>query len=168
MGTEWGDGTRCGRAGLPEPVAGQPFLPSPVVRRHRDGFTLDRDRPQSVGRVRSFAGNFQVVVRAYAWLLSLGAEGLRTVAQTAVLNNNYLAHLLAPDLVVLVAAAELGVINAVRSSVDALGPLPVAVYLNRYDAANELHRRNREWLTDRDELDVCTTLDEVERKLLQK
>ncbi len=72
----------------------EPFLPSPVVRRARDGFVLERERPRSVGRVRSFAGNFQVVVRAYAWLLSLGAEGLRTVAQTAVLNNNYLAHLL--------------------------------------------------------------------------
>ncbi len=72
------------------------FLPAPLVRRAPDGsFALERDRPQSVGRVRSFAGNFQVVVRAYAWLLSLGADGLRTVAETAVLNNNYLAHLLA-------------------------------------------------------------------------
>jgi glycine dehydrogenase subunit 2 len=73
----------------------EPFLPVPVVRRHGDAFVLERERPQSVGRVRSFAGNFQVVVRAYAWLLSLGDEGLRTVAQTAVLNNNYLATLLA-------------------------------------------------------------------------
>jgi len=73
----------------------EPFLPSPVVRRDGDRYLLERDRPQSVGRVRSFAGNFQVVVRAYAWLMALGGEGLRTVAQTAVLNNNYLAHLLA-------------------------------------------------------------------------
>ena len=70
------------------------FLPSPVVRRIGDRFVLERDRPRSVGRVRSFAGNFQVVVRAYCWLMALGDEGLRTVAQTAVLNNNYLAHLL--------------------------------------------------------------------------
>ena len=72
----------------------EPFLPAPVVRLDGGRYRLDHDRPRSVGRVRSFAGNFQVVVRAYAWLLSLGAEGLRTVAQTAVLNNNYLAHLL--------------------------------------------------------------------------
>ncbi len=72
-----------------------PFLPSPVVRFAGDGYILDRDRPQSVGRVRAWAGNFQVVVRAYAWLLALGADGLRTVAETAVLNNNYLVHLLA-------------------------------------------------------------------------
>jgi glycine dehydrogenase subunit 2 len=72
----------------------EPFLPSPVVRSEGDAYVLDHDRPQSVGRVRAWAGNFQVVVRAYAWILALGAEGLRTVAQTAVLNNNYLAHLL--------------------------------------------------------------------------
>ncbi len=76
------------RAGL------EAFLPSPIVRRDGDRYVLDADRPASVGRVRSWAGNFQVVVRAYAWLLALGDEGLRTVAQTAVLNNNYLAHLL--------------------------------------------------------------------------
>jgi glycine dehydrogenase subunit 2 len=78
------------RAGL------EGFLPTPLVTRTPDGaFRLERDRPASVGRVRAFAGNFQVVVRAYAWLMSLGADGLRTVAETAVLNNNYLAHRLA-------------------------------------------------------------------------
>lgn len=70
------------------------FLPAPLVVRDGEKFSLERNRPHSIGRVRSFAGNYQVVVRAYAWLLSLGAEGLRQVAQTAVLNNNYLAHLL--------------------------------------------------------------------------
>jgi glycine dehydrogenase subunit 2 len=73
----------------------EPYLPTPTVRRDGDRFVLDQDRPHSVGRVRSFAGNLQVVVRAYAWIRALGADGLRTVAQTAVLNNNYLAHLLA-------------------------------------------------------------------------
>jgi glycine dehydrogenase subunit 2 len=72
-----------------------PYLPVPVVRRDGDRFVLEQDRPQSVGRVRSFAGNLQVVVRAYAWIRALGADGLRTVAETAVLNNNYLAGRLA-------------------------------------------------------------------------
>jgi glycine dehydrogenase subunit 2 len=72
------------------------FLPAPVVVRDGDRYRLDADRPQSVGRVRSFAGNLQVVARAYAWLMSLGAAGLRSVAETAVLNNNYLAARLAP------------------------------------------------------------------------
>ena len=78
------------RAGL------ERFLPVPVVAETDAGrFTLDFDRPDSVGRVRSWAGNLQVVVRAYAWVMALGAAGLRTVAQTAVLNNNYLASRLA-------------------------------------------------------------------------
>jgi glycine dehydrogenase subunit 2 len=71
------------------------FLPAPIVVRAGDRYALDSDRPESIGRVRSFAGNLQVAVRAYAWLMSLGAEGLRTVAETAVLNNNYLAKQLA-------------------------------------------------------------------------
>lgn len=70
------------------------FLPAPVVAREGERFVLDHDRPDSVGRVRSWAGNLQVVARAYAWVMSLGAAGLRTVAETAVLNNNYLASLL--------------------------------------------------------------------------
>jgi glycine dehydrogenase subunit 2 len=75
------------RAGL------ERFLPTPVVVRDDDRFRLAGadERPESVGRVRSWAGNLQVVVRAYAWVMSLGAAGLRAVAETAVLNNNYLA-----------------------------------------------------------------------------
>jgi len=67
------------------------FLPVPLVRSDGERHWLETDRPESVGRVRSWAGNLQVVVRAYAWVMSLGAAGLRTVAETAVLNNNYLA-----------------------------------------------------------------------------
>jgi glycine dehydrogenase subunit 2 len=57
-------------------------------------YRLDHDRPDSVGRVKDFAGNVMVVLRAYAWIMNLGAEGLREVADTTVLNNNYLAELL--------------------------------------------------------------------------
>jgi glycine dehydrogenase subunit 2 len=67
------------------------FLPVPVIRFDGQRYWLDRDRPDSIGKVRSFLGNLQVVLRAYTWVMSLGAEGLRTVAETAVLNNNYLA-----------------------------------------------------------------------------
>jgi len=58
------------------------------------------------------------------------------------------------DLVVLVADAGLGTIDAVRSGVDALAPLPVVVLLNRFDAGDDLHRRNRDWLAQRDGFDV--------------
>jgi dethiobiotin synthetase len=66
---------------------------------------------------------------------------------------------LAPDLVLVVADAELGTINSVRSTVDALAPLPVVVLLNRYTAANDMHRRNLDWLAHHDGLNVHTTVD---------
>jgi len=64
-----------------------------------------------------------------------------------------LCRVLGPDVVILVADAGLGTINAVRASVGALEAPPIVV-LNRFDAGNELHVRNREWLRDRDNL--CT------------
>jgi dethiobiotin synthetase len=67
-----------------------------------------------------------------------------------------LAAALRPDVVVLVAHAGLGTINAVRLCTEALVDtgLPVRVVLNRYDAADALHKANRTWLTERDQLDV--------------
>jgi len=78
----------------------EPFLPSPqVVRRGGDNgagrFVLDDDRPKSIGRLRGFQGNFGVFVRSYAYICSLGADGLRDVSETAVLNANYLKARLA-------------------------------------------------------------------------
>jgi glycine dehydrogenase subunit 2 len=80
----------------------EPFLPRPqVVRRERTNGTstswydLDYDRPQSIGRLRGFQGNFGVFVRSYAYICSLGADGLREASETAVLNANYLKALLA-------------------------------------------------------------------------
>jgi glycine dehydrogenase subunit 2 len=79
----------------------EPFLPRPVVRRvdgaERNGggapgsrFELDYDRPKSIGRLRGFQGNYGCFVRAYAYICSLGAAGLRDVSDVAVLNANYL------------------------------------------------------------------------------
>ena len=69
----------------------EPFLPSPQVVRREDGsFDLDVDRPHSIGRLRGFQGNYGVFVRAYAYILSLGADGLQEASETAVLNANYL------------------------------------------------------------------------------
>jgi glycine dehydrogenase subunit 2 len=74
----------------------EPFLPVPVVVREGDRYRLDFDRPQSIGRVRAFYGNFANLVRAYAYVRSLGAEGLRAVAEHAVLHANYVRARLAP------------------------------------------------------------------------
>jgi len=69
---------------------------------------------------------------------------------------------LAPDLVVLVADAGLGTLNAVRPAVAALDAVaPVVVVLNRFDEADELHRRNRSWLLDRERLTPVIDLDEL-------
>jgi glycine dehydrogenase subunit 2 len=68
----------------------EPFLPTPIVARADTGFTLEFNRPNSIGRVRSFYGNFGNLVRAYTYIRSLGAEGLHDASSMAVLNANYL------------------------------------------------------------------------------
>ena len=67
-----------------------PFLPVPLVAKGEDGrFFFEYDRPQSIGKVRTFYGNFGVLVRAWTYIRSLGADGLRAVSEAAVLNANY-------------------------------------------------------------------------------
>jgi glycine dehydrogenase subunit 2 len=68
----------------------EPFLPTPVVVEDADGtIGFDYDRPQSVGRVRMFYGNFGMFVRALAYILANGPDGLRQTTEDAVLNANY-------------------------------------------------------------------------------
>ena len=75
----------------------EPFLPTPRLRRSaEDRWTWDYDRPQSIGRVRAFYGNFGVLVRALAYILAHGGDGLRRATLDAVLNANYLRKLLEP------------------------------------------------------------------------
>jgi glycine dehydrogenase subunit 2 len=79
----------------------EPFIPRPQVVRvesdngHGPRFDLDLDRPKSIGKLRGFQGNFGVFVRSYAYIRSLGGEGLQEASETAVLNANYLRALLA-------------------------------------------------------------------------
>ncbi len=69
----------------------EPFLPTPVVITNPDGtLGFEYDRPQSVGRVRAFYGNFGMFVRALAYILANGPEGLRQTTEDAVLNANYI------------------------------------------------------------------------------
>jgi len=85
-------GPGCGALAVNDALA--KFLPVPIVTFDGKVYGLDYDRPESIGKVRDFHGNAQVVLRAYAWIMSMGVEGLKTVAETAVLNNNYLEKLL--------------------------------------------------------------------------
>jgi glycine cleavage system P protein (glycine dehydrogenase) subunit 2 len=93
-----GGGPGAGPIAVSERI--EPFLPRPqVVRREGDDggpfYDLDHDRPRSIGRLRGFQGNFGVFVRSYAYILSLGADGLAEASETAVLNANYLKARLA-------------------------------------------------------------------------
>ncbi len=67
-----------------------PFLPAPLVEESDKGYHLDYNRPKSIGRVRSFYGNFGVLIKAYAYILTMGADGLKKAAQAAVINANYI------------------------------------------------------------------------------
>ena len=83
-----GGGPGSGPVGVKQHLV--PFLPTPVVEKTEDGYILDDERPLSIGRIKSFYGNFGVVVRAYAYILTMGADGLKEAAQAAVLNANYI------------------------------------------------------------------------------
>jgi glycine dehydrogenase subunit 2 len=85
-----GGGPGAGPVGVKTALV--PFLPVPVVEKEGERYRLDVDRPQSIGRVRAFYGNFGMLVRAYTYIRSLGPDGLRRMAETAVLNANYLLH----------------------------------------------------------------------------
>ena len=67
----------------------------PQVVRDGERFDLDSDRPKSIGKLRGFQGNFGVFVRSYAYICSLGSDGLREASEVAVLNANYLKALMA-------------------------------------------------------------------------
>jgi glycine dehydrogenase subunit 2 len=67
----------------------EPFLPVPVVVKRDELYALDWKRPQSIGKLQAFWGNFGMHVRAYTYIRTMGADGLRAVSENAVLNANY-------------------------------------------------------------------------------
>jgi glycine dehydrogenase subunit 2 len=103
----------------------EPFLPTPVVvTREDESLGLNYDRPHSVGRVRAFYGNFGMFVRALAYILANGPDGLRQTTEDAVLNANYLRAKLAgtfelpfttPTLHVVVFSDHLQAANGVKT-----------------------------------------------------
>ncbi|HEU4402805.1 MAG TPA: aminomethyl-transferring glycine dehydrogenase subunit GcvPB [Candidatus Polarisedimenticolia bacterium] len=89
-----GGGPGAGPVGVKKHL--EPYLPVPTVEKEGERYRLRHDRPQSIGRVRSFFGNFGMHLRAFAYILALGPAGLRRMAETAVLNANYLRRKLEP------------------------------------------------------------------------
>jgi glycine dehydrogenase subunit 2 len=74
----------------------EPFLPLPRLKRLHSRWTFDYNRPRSIGRVRAYYGNFGVIVRALAYILAHGGNGLRNATVDAVLNANYIRKKLEP------------------------------------------------------------------------
>ncbi len=83
-----GGGPGSGPVGCTAELA--PFLPDPIVERTADGTYTFGTPAQSIGRVKTFGGNFGMLVRAWTYIRTLGAAGLKEVSETAVLNANYL------------------------------------------------------------------------------
>ncbi|GIO27500.1 aminomethyl-transferring glycine dehydrogenase subunit GcvPB [Ornithinibacillus bavariensis] len=87
-GPHGGGGPGSGPVGVSAEL--EPFLPKPLVVKKDDFYTLEYDRPQSIGRVKPFYGNFGINLRAYTYIRTMGAEGLKKVSEYAVLNANYM------------------------------------------------------------------------------
>jgi glycine dehydrogenase subunit 2 len=75
----------------------EPFLPTPVVTRDGDRYGLDWKRPKSIGKLQAFWGNVGMLVRAWTYIRTMGADGLRRVSENAVLNANYVMKRLERD-----------------------------------------------------------------------
>ena len=93
-GPHGGGGPGSGPVGVKKNLA--KYLPRPQVIQTEEGYRFDKDRAQAIGRVKPYYGNFGINVRAYAYIRTLGSEGLAQVSQDAVLNANYLFKKLAP------------------------------------------------------------------------
>jgi glycine dehydrogenase subunit 2 len=89
-----GGGPGAGAVGVKAHL--EPFLPAPRLKKQGGSWSWDYDRPQSIGRVRAFYGNFGVLVRALAYIMAHGGPGLRNATLDALLNANYIRALLEP------------------------------------------------------------------------
>ncbi|MGE7905512.1 aminomethyl-transferring glycine dehydrogenase subunit GcvPB [Peribacillus sp. NPDC094092] len=93
-GPHGGGGPGSGPVGVKSDLI--PYLPKPLVVKQGDQFVLDYDRPQSIGRVKPYYGNFGINVRAYTYIRSMGPDGLKAVTENAVINANYMMRRLEP------------------------------------------------------------------------
>ncbi|QED48610.1 aminomethyl-transferring glycine dehydrogenase subunit GcvPB [Cytobacillus dafuensis] len=87
-GPHGGGGPGSGPVGVKADLI--PFLPKPVLVKQDDKYVFDYDRPQAIGRVKPYYGNFGINVRAYTYIRTMGPDGLKAVTEYAVLNANYM------------------------------------------------------------------------------
>lgn len=96
-GPHGGGGPGSGPVGVTEEFA--PYLPKPVLTKNDNQYVFDYDRPASIGRIKPYYGNFGIYLRAYTYIRTMGAEGLKKVSEYAVLNANYLMRRLEKEYV---------------------------------------------------------------------
>lgn len=87
-----GSGPACGVIGVTKEL--ERFLPTPIVMFDGEKYELEYNRPYSIGKIKGFLGNVQILLKSYAWIMNLGPDGIKKVGETATLNNNYLMTLL--------------------------------------------------------------------------
>ncbi|GEN52098.1 aminomethyl-transferring glycine dehydrogenase subunit GcvPB [Halobacillus faecis] len=87
-GPHGGGGPGSGPVGVTAEFA--EYLPTPILTKENDLYVFDYDRPQSIGRVKPYYGNFGINVRAYTYIRTMGPEGLKKVSEYAVINANYM------------------------------------------------------------------------------
>ncbi|MHB0886690.1 MAG: aminomethyl-transferring glycine dehydrogenase subunit GcvPB [Bacillota bacterium] len=90
-----GGGPGSGPVGVKKELI--PFLPTPTVEHDGQKYYLDYNRPQSIGKTKTFYGNFGVIVKAYTYIRAMGSDGLKQVSEDAVLNANYIMQALKKD-----------------------------------------------------------------------
>ena len=83
-----GGGPGSGPVGVKNPL--EPFLPKPRIIKKGRRFSLDYNRPKTIGRLRAFYGNFGIMARAYSYIKAMGPDGLKKASEMAVLNANYI------------------------------------------------------------------------------
>lgn len=83
-----GGGPGAGPVGVKKKLA--KFLPVPIISKDDNKYFFDYNRPDSIGKVKGFYGNYGILVRAYSYIMSMGKEGIKEVSETAVLNANYM------------------------------------------------------------------------------
>ena len=87
-----GGGPGSGPVGVKKDLA--KFLPVPVISKQDDKYYLDYDRKDSIGKIKNFYGNFGVIIKSFAYILTMGRDGLKKASQMAVLNANYIPETL--------------------------------------------------------------------------
>lgn len=90
-----GGGPGSGPVGVKDFLA--PYLPRPLLKKDEDKYFWDDQRPKSIGKVHGFYGNYGVMLRAWAYIRTVGAQGLKRITENAVLNANYLKSRLEKD-----------------------------------------------------------------------